>query len=99
MAVGAGAIVMMYGATFMMIYFKRMTDPLAFMSEIENDGENEKKKKTKKEGDKQEGEDKKEETDKLKKFGLDHGFNEIPLKPVFAPWLTLMKDYILFLIT
>ena len=88
MAVGAGAIVMMYGATFMMIYFKRMTDPLAFMPEIENDGEKQKKKKKKN-----------DKTDKLKKFGLDHGFNEIPLKPVFAPWLTLMKDYVLFLIT
>ena len=66
---------------------------------IDNDGEKQKKKKTKNKDDKQEGEDKKEETDKLKKFGLYHGFNEIPLKPVIAPWLTLMKDYVLFLIT
>ena len=105
MAVGAGAIIMMYGATFMMIYFKRMTDPLAYMPEIENDGEKPKKNKNKKTDENTDEEksngnkDEKKKTDKLKMFGVDHGFNEIPLKPAIAPWLLLMKDYILFLIT
>jgi len=37
MAVGAGFIVLIYGATFVKIFFKKMTDPLAFMPEIEVD--------------------------------------------------------------
>ena len=37
--------------------------------------------------------------DKLKVIGLCHGFNEIPVKPTIAPWIVLLKDYVLFLIT
>ncbi len=115
LAIGAGAIVMMYGATFMMIYFKKMTDPLAFMPEIEDDGENQKKKKKNKKmndnklteenhseenkNEENQNVDKKKRKDKLEKLELDPAFNVIPLKPVIAPWLILMKDYILFLIT
>ena len=87
MAVGAVTLVMMYGASFMMIYFKSVPLSMSIKTDIEVDdkiegGNNKLKDKLK---------------DKLKVIGLCHEFNEIPVKPTIASWIILIKHYVLFL--